>query len=281
MNLEFKQILNWMTIIFGVYAVVYITMDKISYYKSLRPILTTPIVAANTGIRIRSSDFPTMIFGSGVKFSVSMWLYVNNIIFNKDNKKNIFQKGKFKLYIDSNTNDLCLDVPVYPVKRDGQIEYTMERLRFEDFPLQKWVNVSIVVDSRTVDLWLNGRLYQSIQLENLIYFNALDDVYFISNTQETGTKGGYDGFISRVYYFDHPLSRDEVTELFNRGPYANTFVTQFIERFVQLFSTDVPSVKDASIKVSLTSKTSGEMGSDTAGVVSDIVRNNQAVLKLS
>jgi hypothetical protein len=280
-NAEFKTIINSMAIIFGLYAIIYIAMDKISYYKSLRPILTTPIIAANTGVRIRSNDFPTIIFGSGVKFSISMWMYVNNVNFNRDSKKNIFQKGKFKIYLEGNANDLCIDIPVYPVKSETNT-YTMETLRFEDFPLQKWVNLSVVVDSRTVDLWLNGRLYQSIQLENLVYFNSLDDVYFVSDTQEPGTKGGYDGFISRVYYFDHALSRNEVNELFNRGPYANTFVTQFIERFIQLFSTEIPSVKDSSIKVSLTSKGSAEMGRESSSQsISDIVRNNESVLRLS
>ena len=282
---EFKTIVNWMTLIIGVYVAIYIIMQQIDYYKNIRPIITSPIVAANTGIRIHSDNFPTTNKGKGVTFSTSMWMYVNNIKFNGGVDKDILRKGKFRLYMDSNTNDLHLDIPVYPVmSSETTVDYTMERLTIEDFPLQKWVNVVITVDSRTVDVWLNGRLYRSIQLGNLVYFTIQDDVYFIANQDGSSTeksKGGYDGFLSRVYYFNSALSRNEIQDIFNRGPYATTFLSQFGERLIQLVSNDIAMVRNESIVYKQGGQTSATRASGNTAVIQDIIRNNQAVLQLT
>jgi hypothetical protein len=293
---SFKDTVNWISVAVAVYVFVYIIKHRITKYKGMRPIVTMPIIAANTGIRVQSADFPTVVEDKGVAFAISMWMYVNSLKYGVDKEKDIFRKGNFRIYLDNKTNDLHVSVPIYPVSDPNDsasgIKYNVERITFEDFPLNKWVNLVLTVDHRTVDLWLNGRLYRSIHLNNLIYFNNADDVYFISDTQavtETvngvtkkvvdATRGGYDGYISRIHYHDHILSRDEVMEIFNLGPYPTGFMAQIGERIMLLFTKDISSTRNETIKFSGSSK-NYENSSEFERVMSEAKRANQSVLRL-
>ena len=73
-----------------------------------------------------------------------------------------------------------------------------ERIVFKNIPLQKWLNIGIVVDNRFVDLWINGKLYHSKHLYNLPLFLENKDLVVC------GCRG-FDGFVSSFYYYSRSV----------------------------------------------------------------------------
>lgn len=266
---------------------IYVIVIYAERYKNIRNVITQPMVAANSGILIKSADFPTTIPNRGIKFTLSMWMYISSWMYNRSSNKDIFRKGDFRIYLDRNQNDLIIEAPIFPVKSQlssssSNTYMTSDYLRFKNFPLQKWVNVVVIVDSRTVDLWINGKLYQSLNLPNIVYFNNADDVFIVADglpqyreeitdkttnppTKRTildkaATKGGFDGYISGITYYKYPLQRDEIVAIFESGPYPTNFVNKYVFRLLQeLFMKNVPIQVGGQIDSSRAGKVGGEI----------------------
>ena len=143
----------------------------------------------------------------GVGFTQSLWLYINDWNYRYRSNKIIFEKGGFILKLTENNNNLALNVPIN--NREGKGGGT-ETIIFENIPIQKWMHVGVVLDNSYVDLWINGKLYHS---KHLGYIPNL------SESQMTYTpNGGFSGYLSRVYHFDHRLTELHIKRLFLQGP---------------------------------------------------------------
>ena len=91
--------------------------------------------------------------------------------------------------------------------------------RTHKVPLQKWNNMVINYDSGIMDIFLNGRLVQSMPRQ--ITFMSYD-------TMEVGSNGGVRGRICNVVYFPHAISRRKVGTLYEsmkwvEPPYFGTW----------------------------------------------------------
>lgn len=188
----------------------------------------------------------------GVEFSYSMWLYIENI--NKSNYQCIFYKGdqpndlarqqqeqereqeqkeretKGEQRNDNNMNrkednntlfndfsNCCPGLFLQPNKNTIQLvmnSYNMigETITVDNLPLNKWVNLIITVQQKTVHIYVNGSIAASHTLHGLPKQN-FGNIY-------VGQAGGYDGYLSNLYYYDHSLSLGEIGKLVKQG--ANT-----------------------------------------------------------
>jgi hypothetical protein len=160
------------------------------------------------------SSIPIIVDGTGVAYSISTWIYLNPTNISKEINKdiNIIKRGNFNLLMDIVKNELKLVIPVYSGPN--------EELVFPNFPIQRWVNITITVNNRKVDLWLNGKLYSSKQLNNLIANNQNDNLFF----------GPFNGQIARTYYHKYDLSRLEIVDIFDNGPYSTNFINKLWDR---------------------------------------------------
>jgi hypothetical protein len=140
----------------------------------------------------------------GVSFSLSFWMYISdwNYKFMKD--KEVFQKDGLRCYLKGQNNDMVLEIPIYD-------SATPEVIVFKNVPIQKWMQVSIVLDHRTVDLWINDKLYLSKTLSNI---PQIDD----SKPLILNKNGGFSGYMSRFYYYDHALGKRYITFMASQNP---------------------------------------------------------------
>lgn len=296
----FNNVMMGIGILMIIISAIYVIHMYTEKYRDIRNVLTQPVVAANNGIMIKAADFPTTIPNRGIKFTMSMWMYVASWMFNNNKEKDIFRKGDFRIYLHKSLNDLIIEVPMFPVEKSKIGEtttyYTVDRLIFKDFPIQKWVNLVVVVDGRSVDLWINGKLYQSVTLPNIVYFNNADNVYLIAPSvasygsikqadgsvvtvmQSPGSAGGFDGFLSGVTYFKYALPREDIIDLFERGPYPIGFVNKYIYRLLQyLFMKNIPIQTGNQIQAVKVGKSGAEILSDQ-GILDEYIQSNATTL---
>lgn len=90
---------------------------------------------------------------TNTRYGHSVWIYVNTWD-NTANKTIISRENNFKLYLDQNSPILKLDVYM----NDDTYE-TM--IITNNFPLQKWVNISISMDNQFADAYIDGKLVRS------------------------------------------------------------------------------------------------------------------------
>ena len=79
-----------------------------------------------------------------------------------------------------------------------------------NIPIQRWIHVSIILDNKTLDVYLNGKLKRSCTYDNVpkIYNK---NVYV---TQD----GGFKGFLSDMQYYNKPLSANQVYNTYLSSP---------------------------------------------------------------
>jgi hypothetical protein len=152
----------------------------------------------------------------GLEFTWSTWIFINSLQTNAGIYKHVFSKGNSDLnvngmvepnnapglYIAPDTNDLVVVMNTYNVIN--------EEIVIPDIPINKWVNVIIRCQNTTLDVYINGTIARSINLVGVPKQNY-GDVY-------VGMNGGFDGYISNLWYHNYALGTSEIQNLVSKGP---------------------------------------------------------------
>jgi hypothetical protein len=86
-----------------------------------------------------------------------------------------------------------------------------------DLPLvdmQRWVCISVVLNGRTVDVYMDGKLARSCVLPS---FYRVDSA---GSDMQLLRYGGYEGFLSGVNSYDYALNPEQVYRIYMSGPNA-------------------------------------------------------------
>jgi len=88
-----------------------------------------------------------------------------------------------------------------------------EMITIQDIPLNKWVHLVIRVQSKSVDIYINGVLTQRHDLLTLPKQNYYDTY--------VGDPNGFNGFISSLNYYNYALNYDQIQADYVKGPNMN------------------------------------------------------------
>jgi hypothetical protein len=151
----------------------------------------------------------------GIEFTWSVWIFINSFT-KTDTYKHVFSKGNYAigssgvmepnnapgLYILPETNSLMVVMNTYQVIN--------EEITIPNIPLNKWVNVMIRCQNNTLDVYINGTISRSINLVGVPKQNY-GSVYVAAN-------GGFDGYISNLWYYNYGLGTSAIQKLVEKGP---------------------------------------------------------------
>lgn len=152
----------------------------------------------------------------GIEFTWSVWIYVNDLQYLSGQYRHIFHKGNNKilengmnfpnnapgLYIAPETNALHLIMNTF-----SEIN---EEIIIPDIPINKWMNIIIRCENINLDVYINGTISRSLQLSGVPKQNY-GDVFMALN-------GGFDGYISNLWYYDFALGTSAIQNLVQGGP---------------------------------------------------------------
>lgn len=160
----------------------------------------------------------------GIEFTWSVWIFIDDLTYNSGKYRCVFYKGNDYatnpnandsetqglnfpnnapgLYLMPNTNDLVVMMNTFNVIN--------EEILINDVPINKWVNVIIRCQNNTLDVYVNGSIIKSHDLHGVPKQNY-GDVYVAPN-------GGFSGYISNLWYYNHALGISEIQRLANNGP---------------------------------------------------------------
>lgn len=87
-----------------------------------------------------------------------------------------------------------------------------ETVKIENINMQKWVNILVTVNNRTMDVYINGKLVQTKAFNNIIDTNA-----FNHGGINVTPNGGFGGFISKVQYYPYYVTPQKAWSIYREG----------------------------------------------------------------
>ena len=202
------------------------------------PYLIYGIVDASTAIdfpqdttAFNSHQIPVSVNqASGIEFTWSIWIFISPAqsgdilkyyhIFSKGNMGFITSGAKnglaspnngpgLYLKYDGNTNQNTLVVIMDTISTPG-INNNKNKATIANIPSNKWINAIIRCQGSTIDVYINGTITNSLNLDNTPKQNY-GDVLVAQN-------GGFLGNISNLRYYNYALGINEIQNIINIGP---------------------------------------------------------------
>jgi len=167
----------------------------------------------------------------GIEFTWSIWIYVNGID-TSGNRLNSGNSGVYRHIFSKGTDSFLpngLNFPnnapglyLTPYKNELLVimntnQVINEEIKIPDIPLNKWVNVIIKCVNTTLDIYINGVITKSTNLSGVPKQNY-GNVYVAMN-------GGFNGYISNLWYFSKALNSVDIQQIAFRGPTTKTNIS--------------------------------------------------------
>ena len=158
----------------------------------------------------------------GVEFTYSVWIYIDDLEYKKGQYRHIFHKGEESINFDDDNVGVGINYPnnapgLYIAPNTNNLLVVMntfqniiEKVSINNVPLNKWVNVVIRCDNRTLDVYVNGSISRRHILSGLPHQNY-GNVFVSLN-------GGFDGYTSRLRYYDYAIGTREIDKKIAIGP---------------------------------------------------------------
>jgi len=151
----------------------------------------------------------------GIEFTWSVYLFIRDLDKGTRNY-HVFHKGNFNI-LENGLNSPNNAPGLYIDGKDNSFKIIMntfksinEEIKVPNIPRNKWLNVIIRCQNTKLDVYVNGLIAQSYQLNSVPKQNY-------GNVHVAGN-GGFPGFISNLSYYNYALSISEIQRLNNYGP---------------------------------------------------------------
>lgn len=220
-----------------VFAVMFFLMVYVLYFiytkyntTSLKTVtmLKKPMkVNSNEIVNVSSSTGLPELY-NGKEFSYSFWIYVegdsventmqNKFVIGRMTSKGNVSDGNPVVIMDKSLNKLY----VYVRPENGDNLTTLDHiptsttLSISYLPLQRWVNVILVVDNNFLQLFMDGELREVKDLSQ----NNMVAATPVGNIMVGGSSNfpSFNGYISKVQAFNYAVTIDHAKVIYKAGP---------------------------------------------------------------
>lgn len=100
----------------------------------------------------------------------------------------------------------------------------------KELSMQKWVNICTVMNSKTLDVYLDGKLVKTCVFNN--YYKVDPTGTVASYLQH----GGFDGYFSQLQIFNNSLTPDDIYKNYLAGPSGSSATSDPVSFISSLFS---------------------------------------------
>lgn len=210
--------------LFVIIYIIYYAYQKTQETNSNEPIIISDIIDANVSRPSKTVPVPT----NGMAQSLSTWIYVKSWNYNFGKYKNIVWKTNTDLSSTTPPNsESTIHSPslwLYPLTNNLKVitsvdtTENVESCDINNIPLMKWVNIVYVLNNRTVDVYINGKLERSCALKGVPKSLSDNTKLFVTY----GDPAGFDGKMGKTQYFTRALMPNEVASIYNSGPIGSS-----------------------------------------------------------
>lgn len=169
--------------------------------------------------------------GGNSQYSWSVWFYVNQWNYRYGEEKVIFRRGSSSspspsVSFDPFDNTLHISIAVYPSEQNSSQKEIFD-CAVPNMPIQSWTNAIIALSTRSLDVYLQGKLVKTCILPGVAKLKPGDNVTLTP-------EGGFSGFTAMFRYFDYALNPREAYNVYREG-YGDSLLGRFFNKYkVQL-----------------------------------------------
>ena len=185
------------------------------FYKNSHLIVDQPYYGKDE--ENEGKNIKTTICNKGISWSYNFWIYINDWKYRFGEQKYIIQSENVNVWLGKRKPDLHIGTNLFNSEKDKEIVFT-------DLPLQKWLQVTIVLDNRNLDLFINNELYRSI------FFDEVPEQQKVTNFI-IFPDDGISGYISQVRYYSYNISRSRINIEYSFG-FRGIFYKYFFLRMI-------------------------------------------------
>lgn len=187
-------------------AVLYIIL---SYYY-LKTAKLTDLKDGNEVEEILAADIPGDSNSSNYTYSI--WFNVDDWSYRFGMPKTMLSKTSnddilTKIVLDDVLNNIKVIIGCHIENGSGVIEHECV---VENFPIQRWTNLTISVFGRTLDMYIDGKLVRTCMLPGIAKTSATDSIYITPD-------GGFKGKTSNCKYWDNSSNPQQVYDIYKEG----------------------------------------------------------------
>ena len=137
--------------------------------------------------------------------------------------------------LDKYENNLFVDIETYtespvtsPPSNTNSDNPTYTRYKIKNLPVQKWNCLTLSVDTKTLDVYLDGKLRNSFILpgiykgdvpsgkEKNIYLGEIGETTMADSSTKS-VNNGFEGYITRIRYQTNGISPKEAYDIYKKG----------------------------------------------------------------
>jgi len=216
---------------------------------------STPIIV-QTGSGISSPVAPLVpVIYEGGEFSINTWIYLNDYSINRGKNKHLLNLGgasfsSLAVYLGPYNSSLAVRVQTSTPSTgissaelsDSTVDLTTKTLAsvftslqsgtslldsntpcdIHSLELQKWVQVTICLNNKTCDVYIDGKLARSCMLPS---FYRVDKNNFKLTMCDYG---GFGGYVSKTSVYNYALNPEQVWRLYMNGPGPQYTFMQYV-----------------------------------------------------
>ena len=138
----------------------------------------------------------------------------------------------------------------YKLSKKSSVGYSI--IEFKDIPIQRWINVVLLVNNRHIDLWVNNKLIESRYLPNI---PVLSNLTFDS----VSCRDGFNGYISALTVWDHLITRNMIYYLTTNSPVSKSLYDKTIGFFVKSIDDLINYIEKNFVKITITAPKSNSL----------------------
>ena len=187
----------------------------------------TATTISASSLATNGSDIPSS------NFSYSVWFYINNWNYRYGEQKVIFgrmgtpsTKGSGSIdglngmdpcpavVLGAVENNISVSLGCYPGANQQPTtpggKTIIHTCSVSNVPIQKWVNLTLSVYGRSMDLYIDGKLVRTCLLPGVASVNNNSNIYVTP-------MGGFDGWTSKLQYFPNSMNPQEAWNIYKNG----------------------------------------------------------------
>lgn len=157
---------------------------------------------------ISNTKLPNSIIGN--KFTYSLWIYINNLPENSEWETNVnYKKSILFRYGSPNINYYPKEhrIQVQMTYKDNLNEINYYNIDLNNLQIQYWNHLIISLDNRYIDIYINGKRYTSVFLENTPFI-------FNRNLYIGEKNNNFNGYLHKVKYFNYNFNEYNVKKIY-------------------------------------------------------------------
>jgi len=200
-------------------------------------------------------------------FAYSIWFYINNWNTRYGHSKIIFGRmlettsspdpdtgisGKYPsplVALGAISNDIDVSLTLYA---SGQVEtpgasiaiitdkYVEHTCRVANIPIQQWVNFTMSVYGRTLDIYINGKLVRTCVLPGTAAVDTNNNLYVTP-------LGGFEGSTTKLAYYPYALNPEQAWNIYEKG-----YGTGFLPNIFGAYQLNISILQNGEQEASLT-----------------------------